>query len=91
MNKTITNKNLGIINFGIVTYFLLIYCINFFKIDNNLIGVFTEMLTIPFLLAQLTFLILGIVFIVKNKKKLLTIISVLALGICAFVTFWSFF
>jgi len=91
MNKLISNRNLIIINFGIVSYFILIYLINFFKIDFVLIEVFRELLTIPFLIAQIVFLVIGIKYLIKNPRNLLTIISVLALAISAFVTLSSFF
>ena len=91
MNKLITNRNLTIINFVIVSYFILIYLLNFYKIDFTLIGVFREMLTIPFLIAQLVFLIIGIKFLIKHKRHLWTIISLLLLAVCAIITIGSFF
>jgi len=90
MNKLIANRNLTIINFVIVTYFGLIYLLNFFEIDFVLIGVFRELLTIPFLLAQVIFLVLGIVHLVKYKTHLLTIISIIGLAICTVYTFGWF-
>mgnify|MGYP003399548492 FL=1 len=86
-----TNRNLTIINFGIVSYFLLIYLINFYKIDLVIVGVFRELLTIPFLLAQIVFLIIGIIYLIKTKRNLLTVISVLALAVSTFITIGSFF
>jgi hypothetical protein len=91
MNKLITNRNLTIINFGIVFYFILIYLINFYKIDFVLIGVFGELLTFPFLLAQIVFLIIGMIFVIKNQKNFFTLVSVLVLAICTFITIGSFF
>ena len=91
MNKLITSRNLTIINFVIVSYFILIYLINFYKIDFVLVEVFRELLTIPFLLAQIVFLIIGIIFLINNKKSFITIISLLALAICMFITISSFF
>lgn len=91
MNKMMNNRNLTIINFGIVSYFVLIYLINFYKIDFVLIGVFRELLTIPFIIAQIIFLIIGIIFLIKNEKNYLTLISVLVLAICTFITIGSFF
>jgi hypothetical protein len=67
MNKLITNRNLTIINFVIVTYFGLIYLLDFYKIDFILIGVFREILTIPFIGAQILFLALGIIRLIKHK------------------------
>jgi hypothetical protein len=91
MNKLITNRNLTIINFVIVTYFVLIYLINFYKIDFVLIGVFGELLTIPFLIAQIVFLVLGIKHLIKYKTHFLTIISIIGLAICTIYTIGSFF
>ena len=78
-------------NFAIVSYFILIWLINFYKIDFVLIGVFRELLTIPFLIAQIVFLVIGIKFIIKNQIDTLTIISVLSLAICMIITIGSFF
>jgi hypothetical protein len=91
MNNLITNRNLTIINFVIVTYFGLIYLLNFYKIDFVLIGVFREILTIPFLLAQIVFLVLGIIHLIKHKTHFLTIISIIGLAISAIYTIGWFF
>lgn len=90
MNTLINNRSLIIINFSIVSYFILIYLINLYKIDFVLIGVFREILTIPFLLAQIVFLIIGIIHLIKNKSNFVTLISVLALATCTFLTIGSF-
>lgn len=81
MNKLITNRNLTIINFVIVTYFGLIYLFDFYEIGFVLIGVFRELLTIPFLLAQLFLLPLGIIHLIKHKTNFLTVISIIGLAI----------
>jgi hypothetical protein len=91
MNKLITNRNLTIINFAIVSFFILIWLINFYKIDYVLIGVFREMLTIPFLIAQIIFLVIGVKYLIKNKNNILTIISFITLAICTVITIGSFF
>lgn len=91
MSKVITNRSLTIVNFVIVTYFGLIYLLNFYKIDFVLIGVFRELLTIPFLLAQIVFLVLGTIHLINHKTNYLTIISIIALAICAIYTIGSFF
>jgi hypothetical protein len=91
MNKLLTNRNLIIANFAIVSYFILIWLINFYKIDFVLIGVFREMLTIPFLIAQIVFLVIGIRYLMKNKRNPLIIISFLTLVICSVITIGSFF
>lgn len=91
MNKLITNKNLAVVNFTIVSYFILIWLINFYNIDLILIGVFREILTIPFLIAQIVFLAIGIKYLIKNQESLILIISVISLTICTIITIGSFF
>jgi len=49
------------------------------------------MLTIPFLIAQIVFLIIGIKYLIQNQRDFLIIISVLSLSICSVVTIGSFF
>lgn len=87
----ITDRNLTIINFTIVFYFVIIYGLYVFKIDFVIIGVFREMLSIPFLIAQVVFVVVGINYVKKHKKKPLTIISLLALIVCSILTIGSFF
>jgi hypothetical protein len=91
MNTCITNRNLTIINLVIVSYFILIWLIYIYKIDFILVGVFREILTIPFLIAQIVFLIIGIKHLIIHPKKLSTIISVLLFAVCAIITLGSFF
>ncbi|WP_339890096.1 hypothetical protein [uncultured Flavobacterium sp.] len=91
MNKLVTTKNLTIANLIIVSYFGIIYILNYYKIDFVLIGVFSELLTIPFLIAQLVFLGIGIKHLFKNKKEVLNIISLLLLATSSFITLRSFF
>jgi hypothetical protein len=89
MNKLITNKNLTFINFAIVTFFILIWLINIYKIDFVLVGVFRELLTIPILIAQIFFLVIGIKHL--SKSNILTIISLVLLAICSSITIGMFF
>lgn len=91
MKQVLTTKSLTIINFLIVAYFVLIWLINFYQIDYILIGVFRELLSIPFLIAQLIFLVLGIIHLFKNKMNLLLVFSLLILAISTVFTFGSFF
>ena len=91
MKNLITDKNLTIINFIIVFYFIAIYVINVYNVDFVIIGVFRELLTIPFLLAQVVFVLLGIYYLVKHKIKILTLVSLIALVISAIYTIGSFF
>lgn len=91
MNKLLTNKNLTIINFSIVTYFVLIYLINLYSIESFMIGFLGELLTIPFLLAEVAFLVIGIRHLTKHQRDLLTTTSVLFLAACTIITFGSIF
>ena len=89
--KLITDRNLMRINFAIVFYFVLIYTFYVFQMDFVLIGVIQEMLTIPFLIAQVVFVVIGVHYVLNHKKKRLTIISLLALIVCSVVTVGTFF
>lgn len=91
MSTFLNNKNLTIINFSILIYFGLIYMIDFLKIEFVVIGVLREIFTIPFLLAQMIFLVLGIIHVVKYKTHFLTLISIIVLAINAIYTIGSFF
>lgn len=92
MNKLLNEKRLTIINLIIVTYFITIYLFYLYKINFVLIGVFREMLTIPFLIGQIVFLIFGINFLIKKRtQQFLTIFSIVLLAICSIITIGSFF
>ena len=91
MNKLITNRNLIIANFSIVSFFVFIWLINFYKLDFTIIGVFREILTIPFLIAQIVFLVIGIQYLTKNKRNFILIVCFFSLVICSVITIGSFF
>ena len=91
MPKLITPRNLTVINFIIVGYFGMVWLVYILEIENQVIGVARELLTIPFLLAQLVFLVIGVRYLIKNSLPTLTRVSVCALGICAMITIGSFF
>lgn len=87
----ISRKSLIIINLAIVSFFLSLYLLYTFEIDHTLIGVFQELLTLPMLLANVAFIIIGAIFLFKNKKDAITVISYLLLLACAVLTIGSFF
>ena len=91
MNTSLTNRNLAVVNFTIVFYFIALWLVNLYSIDFVLIEIFRELLTIPFLIAQIVFLVIGIKHITKNKKDSLIVMSVLTLATCAIITVGSFF
>lgn len=91
MPKQIKSINLTLINFIIVCYFLVLGLINLLEIDNPVVGMLREVLTIPFLLLQVYFLVIGIRFWVRNFTPFLTKVSVVALAACTLFTIGSFF
>jgi len=90
-NNSFSEKNLTIVNFSIVIYFISIWLINRFEIDFTIIGVFRELLTIPALLAQLVFLFISIRKVLQHKASLVLKLSILALTVCSVLTISSFF
>lgn len=90
--KLLTERNLSVINIIIVSYFVVLYLINHFKLDYVLIGVVGEMLTIPFLSSQILFLVLGGKYLMKNRNSSFVFkISLILLAICSVITISSFF
>jgi len=91
MKRVDTSRLLSLINIAIVLYFTFMYLINRLNIDSVLIGFFTNLLTIPFLLAEICFLFLGIKFIIKNKRKdRFLYLSLTLLTISFILTYGSF-
>ena len=92
MNKLKIEKSLIIINFIIVSYFALIYLFHYYQIEFVLLGVFRELLTIPFMGGQLVLLGYGIYFVIKEKRfRFLLLLSIAVLAACAVLTIGSFF
>lgn len=91
MKKLITTKNLTLVNFLIVAYFLVLYLLNYYNLDNVVIGVFRELLTIPFLLAQLVFVVIGLNYLFKAKSDLLYKLSLLLLTLSTLYNLNGFF
>jgi hypothetical protein len=91
MNKIASLYTITWANFAIVAYFGSLFLLNHFKIDALIIGVFREILTIPFLLAQFVFLGLSGKLLVNQKSNGIFLVSVLALTICTVLTVISFF
>lgn len=93
-SQSISEKQLLAISLIIITYFSAIFLLNYFQIDFTLIGALRELLTIPMLLAQLIFLSIGLVILIRRKNsrlKYLTLISILLLATSSFLTIGSFF
>ena len=91
MKKLLNGRRMLGISSIIGLYFLALFLIYQFKANHFLIGFFTELLTIPFLLAQIIFLILGIKLLFsKDEEGKLVITSVLILLISTILTLGSF-
>jgi hypothetical protein len=86
-----TSKNLTIVNFLIVFYFILLYLTYSYKVDHNLIQIIVELFTIPLLIAQIVFLVLGIKYLIEHKENFLLLISLLFLAVCSFFTLTNTF
>ncbi|HET8886607.1 MAG TPA: hypothetical protein VFM70_09685 [Salinimicrobium sp.] len=92
MKNLIDGKRLLIISIVICLYFLTLFVLDFYNITNVLIGAVAEIFTFPLLLAEIFFLILGIVLLFKQSdQKTFIVISVLALSLCTALTIGSFF
>ncbi len=92
MNSILNEKRLTIINLIIVVFFAIIYLTYYFKIDFVLLGVFREMLFLPFIAAQIPVLIFGMLFLAKEKKfSFFLILSTVLLAVCTVLTIGSFF
>ena len=86
-----TSKQLTIINFVIITYFMLIWLAYVYKLDFVLLGVLIELVTIPLFIAQIVFLAISIKYLINKKTNKLLTMSVISLSICAIVTIGSLF
>ncbi len=79
-------------NFGIVSYFLVLYLLYYFKIDSTIIGVLREIFTIPFFVLLLVFAPLSIIQYRRHyRNSTLLKISIFLLLICLALVIISFF
>lgn len=81
-----SQSSLRAINFSIVGYFLALYTLYLLNIGGGFLQFFVELLTIPMVLAQSVFLVLGVIFLFKNVSGWWMKISVLALLISTVLT-----
>ena len=65
MNKNRTEKLILFASITTLFYFLLLLSISYFKIENVILNVFAQILTIPFLI----FLIISLIASIKNWHK----------------------
>lgn len=89
MAKFITERRLTVINIVIVSYFAFLYIVNALQLDFILIGFFREFLTIPFLISEIVFLVIGSIMVLKSRTSFNTRVSIALLAICAGFTIGS--
>ena len=90
MNKQ-SEGSLSVINFIISAYFLWAYMFYQLNVSSGFVQFLMEILTIPMMIAQLVFLVLGIIFIFRFNTGIWMKISLAALLISAILTIGSFF
>lgn len=91
MTKLIKPRNLILVNFTIIAFFIMIWLLNIYKIDGVVIGIFREFFTLPFLIAQLVVVVIGTKYVLNHQTSFLTLVSVICLAICTLITIGSFF
>lgn len=83
-------KRLTLINFSIISFFCLIYLQNNYNINNGVVNFIKELFTIPFLIAQVVFLVISVKQLFKKHINITFLISVVLLVTSSFITFNSF-
>ena len=68
MDRFLNQKKLDVINLVIVSYFISIYMIDLLKVNLVLVGVFKELLTIPFFGCAISVLSIWYNSFAKRKK-----------------------
>ncbi len=91
MSRLSYSSNITILNFLVVSYFAILWAFGYYGITSAIINFLRELLTIPFLAAEVVLLVVGIRYLFKPNKELLVIISIAALAVCTFLTIGSFF
>ncbi|NJY61394.1 hypothetical protein HC174_01305 [Salinimicrobium sp. CDJ15-81-2] len=90
--KALSGSKLLIASVIISAYFISLFLVDYFELDHFLIGFISELFTIPFLLAQIAFLGVGIYLLFKKKdQRNLIILSIVILSLCSLFTFGTMF
>lgn len=82
MNKFLKNEYLASVNFGIVLYFLFLQIVNFYQLSFLILGVITELFTIPFLISIPIVLLLNFKNVIAKKANWIGYLSFILLIIC---------
>jgi hypothetical protein len=92
VKNPLNGSRLLIASLIISAYFLTLFLIDYYEPDHFLIGFFGELLTIPFLLAQIVFLVIGFYLLLTQKhQRNLIIFSIVILSLCSLLTFGTIF
>lgn len=78
-------------NTVICAYFLALFMAYRFELSGGTLQVFVELSTIPMLILQLVFLVLGILHLSRKPGGVWMKASLIALFICSLLTIGSFF
>ena len=90
--KFFSARTLTRINFTIAGYFLLMYLVYELQIQMEAVNFLLELLTIPMLIAEFAFLLIGILKLIeKNSRTPVFIVSIAALLVSTLLTFGSLF
>lgn len=79
MTKFLDSKKLTCINFLIVGYFIFQFSVYYLSIKHVAIGFIIELFTIPFLIAQVVFILIGIRHFIKNSNQIVFLASFIVL------------
>ena len=91
MIKRLNGYQFLLISIIVSAYFLALYLAYYFEVSHPAIQFFGELLTIPILLAQIYFLIIGFILFSQKNQRMLTVTGIVILTISLILTFGSFF
>ncbi len=91
MNKLLENKNMMLVNWSIVGYFMILIGLNHYQVDVQILHVLRELFTIPFVLAAVFFSVLGFKQWFSGSMDLKAGISFGGLLLCTIWIIRSFF
>ncbi|OED36701.1 hypothetical protein AB832_05470 [Flavobacteriaceae bacterium (ex Bugula neritina AB1)] len=91
--KRLEGKTIFIVSTMIVLYFMGLYLLEAYEVDLVFIGVLIELLTLPFLVAQLSLFVVSLILIFNKKtpSNVFVYLSILLLGGCSLITIFTFY
>lgn len=89
-NKFFKTHGVKLLNIGVVFYFLGLYTLYLAKLQGVVLGVFIELITVPFFLAQLILLVINVKRMMTYTLHVIEYLSFALLLICTCITIYSF-